>query len=194
MLMGYQTPSFAIEVNPWAPEEDLREAIFWRGSIVGAWAYSETCLLEIAIRSSHADAYRGLRDHYPQKMHGRLKYLRKILTAPGPLLMYQAKGETLIDDFEAGTEIRNFMAHARMCVSDKRWIRFDCFNGAGPQAASHRHEIYNIEIMEKFAATASGVSRRAQRALTIIDQGKLLPPLSIAEEAKRNAPAKPNKG
>ncbi len=51
-----------IEVNPWTPQEMAEKALLYRGAIVAAWANIETWLSEVALRLSHVEAYRGLRE------------------------------------------------------------------------------------------------------------------------------------
>lgn len=179
MLMGTRDIPFAIEINPWTEEQALRDALFWRGTFLSAWAYVETVLLEIAMRSSIEDAYRGFRDTYPYKMSGRLQYLRRILREPGPLSAYRSRGEQLVDSFEAGAELRHKLAHGRMTMTQAEWIRFDWFNPQkGGEIVTYGWEIMGLSKLAAEASRASSVSRTAQAALAKVNSRELLKPLN----------------
>jgi hypothetical protein len=164
-----------IEVNPWSPNKALRDANMFRGAIVGAWAYVETVLIEIAIRSSHMDEYCSIRETFPYRGDRRINYLRQMLRADGPFSRYQNLGMQFLSRYEATEELRHIMAHGRMTVLGKAEFTYFSFQKGRPiQKCSIR---LTIAELEEKAREAARLSRLLQRLFWTVDNKGILPPL-----------------
>jgi hypothetical protein len=98
----------------WLSDTDMERILMYRGAFVSAAAQVETILAELAIRASHHPNYVGLRPHFPRKREGRVKYLRKVSEAPGPLAFRAKRLQDILRLFEGSAKMRDRMAHARM--------------------------------------------------------------------------------
>ncbi len=166
-----------IEANPWTPQEAMEKALLYRGSIVAAWGNIETWLSELAVRASHADAYRGLKESFPYKIESRIGFLEQVLRLPGPLQPYASLGLLILVRVRNSAELRNRMAHARMRVLPNWGVTFEELVGQKDRVIVRQHR-YSPQQMEEFARRATRLSRFVQRAAGELDRKKLLPPLS----------------
>lgn len=167
--------AYAIEVNPWAPKEHIEAALLFRGAIVSAHGYVETRLAELALRSSKLPEYADIRDTYPYKHGQKLSYLRSVFLSE-PLKPYQDTAERFFTRFDAGADLRNLMAHAKMDV-DSSWIVFEDFDIGKKGAIQRRQFPFTLKDLEKTAWKAVCLSRICQRLADELESQNILPAL-----------------
>ena len=176
-----------IEVNPWTPQEQVEKALLYRGAILSAWSAIETWLSEWALRASHLDAYRGLREKFPYKIDSRVGFLERILDQPGPLQPFAPLGLQLLSRVRDAADLRNQMAHARMRVLAQWGVTFAELIGQGDQV-SWRTRRYSLADLERLSRRATRLSRIFQRASVRIDAANVLPPLQTLTSPQSASP------
>jgi hypothetical protein len=169
--------AYAIQISPWTPREDLREALLYRAAIISAWASIETTLNELIIRSSMIDPYRDISEKFPYTLKSKLKYMRRALEIDGPFNKYRSLGEPFLDRFSDAADLRHLMAHAHMEVLGNWGATFTDFTPSSDGAITHRRRRYTPEQLEAFARRATRLSRLLQRGKYMIDQSGFLPAL-----------------
>ena len=165
-----------VEVNPWTPQDEAEKAILYRGAIVAAWSNIETYLSEWALRASHVDAYRGLRERFPYKIDDRIGFLERVLRHPGPLQDFMPLGLLLLSRVRKSATLRNRMAHARMRVLPHWGVTFEELVGQQDKVTV-RSQRYSLLQLRSLAMRTTRLSRIVQRAANRIEAAKILPTL-----------------
>jgi hypothetical protein len=179
-LLGYGPQGLALEVNPWQTKALVDAIHLFRGAIVSAWANVDTALIEVTIRASCHPAYADARADYPSKFKGRTRYLRKILSMPGPLSEFRGLGEAVLARYEAGSDMRNMMAHARVTQLLDRGATFSGFLAKSGHEISWYQRRFSRHELEAMAVRATRFSRAVLGLLARIDARELLPTLDAA--------------
>ncbi|MBI3700588.1 MAG: hypothetical protein HY242_09130 [Afipia sp.] len=89
----------------------VREAAALRGNIVGAFSHIEYLLADVCMRAWLRPEYRHLADSFPYKVESRIRSVRTLFSAEGPLKKYEATVDPLLDELLKFEELRHFMAH-----------------------------------------------------------------------------------
>lgn len=172
---SYIRSPYAVEANPWTPQEDLEAAIFFRGAIVSSFGYIETCLGEVCIQTSRLPCYAELTPHFPYSTSKRVTHLRKAF-AIGPLAPYHRTATAFLDRFDATGPLRNMVTHARMQVLSNWGVTFKHYPkqvDGGVQYQSMRLTIAELELK---AWQTARLSRLCQHLHMLLNATKLLDP------------------
>ena len=169
---------YALEINPWTPADDLREATLWRGVIVGAWGSVETTLKEIALRASKTDPYGSIDCRIPNSRSELVSHLRGVLIIEGPLCSIRNEIDELLSGYDQGANDRNLLAHAHMEVLGNWGATFKAFHAKRDKQGGD-HFVYNrirktIGELDDMARIATELSHKAQFIRDRIDEGALL--------------------
>ncbi|WP_426018431.1 hypothetical protein [Brevundimonas sp. DWR2-3-1b1] len=149
-------------VNPWVRDHELAHALILRSSILWSYSHVEQKLTDLVIRCSSEAEYRDIAEKPPFSSSARVKYLRKVLAAPGPLHRFQSFGTAILDRYDASRTVRNRMAHADMEVLQNWGIVFDEIVIDGGEI-SHRRERYWEGRLEDEAVKAARFSKAVQK-------------------------------
>jgi hypothetical protein len=167
--------SFLLEINPWVADIDMRNALLYRGVIVSAWAYVDTSLTDLVIRSSYLDEYGGaLRRSFPKKLRDRREYMQAALKINGPLNPWLKVGVKILDRIAEQDELRNIMAHSKMTLAPRRGFEFVDFRENGGSIICRRR-IYSLIELRRFAILATRLSRLIQRTVYALNKAQVLP-------------------
>lgn len=173
---GLARSAYAIEINPWARRGDIEAALFFRGVIVSAYGNMETQMGELVIRCSRLEVYAKMRGSFPFSVPRRLAFLREAFSY-GPLMPYQKYATSFINRFEAATNLRHQVAHARMRVMPDWGVTFIDI----PSSKDEEIQIRSTRIapfeFEALAWQAARLSRLFQRLVGRLDNLEILPSL-----------------
>lgn len=180
-LLGYGKQGLALEVNPWQSKRSIEAVLLYRGAIVSAWANVEASIIEVALRSSIHPRYSHIRDTYPSRLDGRVKYLRKVLASDGPLANHASLGNAILNRYVESADLRNLMAHAGMRVMPQWGTTFQMFKPKADQEVALLRIRYTEEALNNLAHKAARFSRAVKSLLARLDNANLLPQLSELE-------------
>jgi hypothetical protein len=177
-IHGRSSP-YRIEINPWLLDVDLARIIAARGAFVAAVGELETSLTEVAIRLSRISDYYALRTKFPSRRKDRIKFLKQACEANGPYMHLAPVLQKFLSRFEAFSEYRDLLAHARMRAlsgpDDSVSIVFSDYYAA-PEGVNFREERATLRELER---KARRVCRCVRAFNFLFDQiRESLPPLT----------------
>lgn len=152
-------------INPWVRDEELARALILRSAILWSYSHVEQKLTDIVVRCSHEAAYRDVAANPPSTSAKRVKFLRKVLSIPGPLYPFRNLGIAILDRYDLSRPIRNRMAHADMEVYADwggREVVFDEIVISDGKISHHRSR-YPPARLEAEALRAARFSKAVQR-------------------------------
>lgn len=177
--MATHNSPLRLEVNPWAHDADLHEALLLRGAYLAALGAMETVFAEVAIRASKHSAYRDVRDRFPSRRDARSRFLRMILAMQGPMQPHAKLLNGALDRFEAALTLRDVLAHAHMRIlsgpaATATEMVFRDFYPQGEMVA-YREERHSFPWLRTRTHAAARTSRALGRIYGRLDE--FLPPL-----------------
>ena len=170
---SYIRSAYAVEANPWTPQEDLEAAIFFRGAIVSSFGYIETCLGEVCIQTSRLQCYAELTPNFPYSTSKRVAHLRKAF-AIGPLEPFHRTATAFLDRFDATGPLRNMVTHARMQVLSEWGVTFEHYPKQVDGGVQHHSTRLTIAQLESRAWETARLSRLCQHLQFLLNATKAL--------------------
>jgi hypothetical protein len=171
---GLARSAYAVEINPWARRGDIEAALLFRGVIVSAYGNMETQMGELVIRCSRLEVYAKMKGSFPFSVPRRLAFLRAAFSH-GPLMPYQKFAISFIDRFEASSNLRHQIAHARMQVMPDWGVTFhDIPSSKDEEIQLRSKQIAPVEL-EEWAWQAAKLSRLFQNLIGRLNNLDILP-------------------
>ena len=149
-------------INPWVRDAELARALILRSAILWSYSHVEQKLTDIVVRCSHEAAYRDVAAKPPSTSAKRVKFLRAVLSIPGPLYPFRSLGVSILNRYDASRPIRNRMAHADMEVYSDWGVVFDEIVVSGSEISHHRSRYWPGRL-EAEARRAARFSKAVQR-------------------------------
>lgn len=99
-----------------AQKNIIQTAAFLRGTIITSFAQVEFILADLAVKCERFPEYKALLRKFPYKLEERIKAVKNLLSAPGPLVKYRNEVEPLVQKILDYEELRHFLAHGLLIV------------------------------------------------------------------------------
>ena len=160
----------------WAPSDLVAEAYMLRGAILDSFSHVELCVSTLAVRASYAPEYDAIAAEHkslPSTMKGRVDFLKRITTVPGPLSAHSNRIRAGLRYWEETSQLRNLMAHGRMSVLANSPIRFEDIRVTKDGIWSNETPFYGSSLRGA-ALKAAKFSRICQRFMSVVDRANLL--------------------
>lgn len=102
-------------------EEDnhalVNQAVYLRGNIITSYAHIEFLLADICLKAWRFGEYAHLAGAFPYKIESRIRAVRALLEADGPLKAYREGIQPVLDTLLDFEDRRHFIAHGLMIVT-----------------------------------------------------------------------------
>ncbi len=99
----------------------LDEAIYLRGRIVTHYSHAEFLLGDFVVKCQNFESYRKAEFKFPYSIERRLKAVKEIAAADGPVNKYSDRINAIIDDLLLFERKRHFMAHGFMMLKYNKY-------------------------------------------------------------------------
>lgn len=144
------------------PSEELKriveEATYLRGRIVTHYSHAEFLLADFVVKCQNFEQYNGKEFKFPYSIEKRLKAVKEIASAEGPINKYLGKINAIIDDILLFERKRHFMAHGWMMLKYNRTghlIEFRMYTQKKGGQFQLEYEDFDIQGMRKFSEKAA---------------------------------------
>lgn len=133
----------------------VNHAVWLRGTIITNYAHIEFLLADICVKAWQKPKYQHLSTSFPYKTETRIKAVRELFDAEGPLKKHRSGVDPALDELLTFEELRHFIAHGLMIVTpypDDPKLEFRLYQT--------KRQGYAISFKEMTASELADVSNR----------------------------------
>ena len=129
----------------------FKDAIYWRGMLVQRYAAVEWSITKLLWDVRFHDAYRRLPEPSYQ-LERKVAQLRKVVSMPGPLMVYGEDLSKHLNEFRRWEQYRHFMVHGFMVPNaNGQSALFQMFEHRKPKQFGLSEIVLTIEQLKTFA-------------------------------------------
>jgi hypothetical protein len=139
----------------------VNHAVWLRGTVITNYAHIEFLLADICVKAWQQPQYRHLSTSFPYKTETRIKAVRELFDADGPLQKHRSGVDPALDELLNFEELRHFIAHGLMIVTpylDDPKLEYRLYQT--------KKEGYSISFKEVTASELTEISKRISELQT----------------------------